>query len=231
MYRITNFKILRFFSYIFIITTILAIIISFYLRNFEDLFLSILILFLLFLPSFIEKKARVYLPFSIQFGFIFLIYGGLFLGSLNHLYDKFPVLWDFLLHLFSGALFGFLGFVFLYILYVQNKIIGSYLLISVFSFSFALSLGAIWEIFEFVLDLSLGFNMQESGIPDTMGDLISDSIGALFVSIFGYIYLKYKKNNIIGIHIEETKRLNPHIFGKIKEKIKEKIKLKNSQNK
>ena len=45
-------------------------------------------------------------------------------------------------------------------------------------------IGVIWEIFEFSLDYVIGLNMQKSGLVDTMGDLIVNSIGSLFVAIF-----------------------------------------------
>jgi len=64
--------------------------------------------------------------------------------------------------------------------------------VALFSFSFALAMGAVWEIFEFSMDASIGFNMQrtDTGVFDTMSDLIVDTLGALFVCIAGYFYLK-----------------------------------------
>ena len=79
------------------------------------------------------------------------------------------------------------------------------LFVVVFAFCFALALGVVWEIYEFTADALLHTNMQkfalESGEPlvgrdalmDTMKDLIVDTLGALAMSIIGYISLKYKK--------------------------------------
>jgi hypothetical protein len=53
-----------------------------------------------------------------------------------------------------------------------------------------LSIGALWEIFEFLMDSLFGLNMQKSGLIDTMWDLIVDALGALVISILGYLYLK-----------------------------------------
>ena len=67
---------------------------------------------------------------------------------------------------------------------------------------FALAAGAIWEIYEYTLDGLMGLNMQHyhlvDGTPlmgraalyDTMKDLIVDALGALVVSVIGYIALK-----------------------------------------
>ena len=71
--------------------------------------------------------------------------------------------------------------------------------IAFFAFMFALGMGALWEIFEFSMDKIFGMNMQKpmfgdySGLTDTMYDLIVDAIGALFISVLGYGYLKKAK--------------------------------------
>ena len=78
----------------------------------------------------------------------------------------------------------------LFILYNTNKIKAEPFTIAIFSFSFALAIGTIWEIFEFGIDNFFGLNMQKSGLVDTMWDLIVNSFGALFTSIIGFIYLK-----------------------------------------
>ena len=65
-------------------------------------------------------------------------------------------------------------------------------MLALFSFSFAIAIGVVWEIFEFFMDISFGLNMQKSGLIDTMGDLIVDSLGALLASGIGYFYLRIK---------------------------------------
>ena len=79
------------------------------------------------------------------------------------------------------------------------------LFVVVLPFCFALALGVVWEIYEFTADALLHTNMQkfalESGEPlvgrnalmDTMKDLIVDTLGALVMSIIGYVSLKHKK--------------------------------------
>ena len=62
--------------------------------------------------------------------------------------------------------------------------------VALFVFAFSMMMGSVWEIFEFSIDSFFGFNMQKSGLVDTMWDLIVDAIGALFISILGYFYVK-----------------------------------------
>mgnify|MGYP001208113832 CR=1 FL=1 len=71
-----------------------------------------------------------------------------------------------------------------------------------------MTLGVIWEIFEFAADQLLGLNMQKSGIMDTMTDLIVDFIGALIGAIMGYFYLKGGDSLIIKRIVEKFVRAN-----------------------
>lgn len=77
--------------------------------------------------------------------------------------------------------------------------------IAAFAFCFALAMGALWEIYEFSADALFGTNMQkfalddgtplvgQAALKDTMKDIIVDTLGALVMSVVGYISLKYKK--------------------------------------
>ena len=91
------------------------------------------------------------------------------------------------------------------------------LFVVIFSFCFAVTLGVVWEIYEFTFDGVLGLNMQkfalESGealigraaLVDTMKDLIVDALGAFIMSIIGYISLKYKKGWIEKLQVKIDK--------------------------
>ena len=63
--------------------------------------------------------------------------------------------------------------------------------IATITFALAVSLGTIWEIFEFAMDWFLGINMQKSGLVDTMTDLMINAAGALLAAIFGYLYVNH----------------------------------------
>ncbi len=80
-------------------------------------------------------------------------------------------------------------------------------------FCFAVASGAIWEIFEFLMDQFFGLNMQKSGLMDTMTDLIMDSLGAFLASAFGYIYLINKKSKLT-VSINSFIKSNPSLFKK-----------------
>ena len=196
------------FIRLFIIIAIISAIIK---GEWLILFIGILTLFLTFAPLFIEKKYKLYLPIEVELLIIVFIYASLVLGGIREYYLKFWW-WDIIIHTTSGIALGFIGFMILYILYQGKKIRANPMMIAIFSFSFAVAIGVLWEIFEFVVDSLTGLNMQKSGLRDTMWDLIVNSIGALFASTMGYLYLKKEKIHVVDMLINKFRQKNPKLF-------------------
>jgi len=161
---------------------------------------------IMFLPSMLERKLKINVPSFMNIVFLVFLYAAIYLGEVRSFYYYIPH-WDTVLHTFSGAMIGALGFSLVNLLNDSNKvqINLSPLFVSIFAFSFALALGALWEVYEFSFDGLLGLNMQKfayqdgsprmgrNALQDTMKDLIVDALGALGTSIMGYISLKFKK--------------------------------------
>jgi len=199
----------------FIIRIVLIVAFFFSLFQFRWTLLAIITLnFLItFLPKLVEKRYQIDLPVEFEIIVVIFIYASLFLGEVQNYYIKFWW-WDIILHTGGGIALGFVGFFILYVLYKGNKINTKPLLIAIFSFCFAVALGAVWEIFEFSMDSIIGLNMQKSGLRDTMWDLIVDSLGALIASSIGYLYLKKKELFIFDRIVKRFIRDNPKLFGK-----------------
>lgn len=149
------------------------------------------IIVLTFVPSMMGRRFGVYIPPEFELLAILFIFASLFLGEVRGYYTRFWW-WDALLHASSGFLLGIVGFLLVYAL--NQKELGNLGLrpsfVALFAFTFSLSLGALWEIFEFGMDQIFGLNMQKSGLVDTMWDLIVDTLGAATISIMGYFHLK-----------------------------------------
>lgn len=172
----------------------------------------------LFLPNIISKKTKILIPSNMYIVYILFLYGAVFLGEVRNYYYKVPN-WDTILHTCSGAMLGALGFSFINILNKQERVHVELSpgFVAFFAFEFAITLGVIWEIYEFLADGVLGLNMQKfalengteligrAAVVDTMEDLIVDSIGAFVMSIIGYISLKYKKGWIEKLLIKIKK--------------------------
>lgn len=193
------------------LTLIFAVGASIFYNSWFNLFISSFTIILTFAPAWIGKKYNINIPLDFELVIILFIYTSLFLGEIINFYNYFWW-WDILLHFSSAIAFAFIGFIVLFILFKTNKINSQPIWVAIFSFCFSISIGVMWEIFEFSMDQAFGLNMQKSGLIDTMGDLMSDGIGAMLASSFGYYYMKgkqisylsklvslfVKKNNIVS---------------------------------
>lgn len=183
-------------------------------KNLLLLFLSLGILILTFLPSFIERNYKINLPTELEFLVVIFISSSLFLGEMQKFYIKFWW-WDIFLHSISGITLAFMGFLMVYIIYTEKKMRTTPKFVALFSFSFAVAIGVLWEIVEFTIDSSIGWNMQKSGLVDTMWDLIVNSISACVISLLGYFYLKRKEPTMLFRKmLIKFVTENPHLFRK-----------------
>jgi len=157
---------------------IFSAIVSFSQGNYLGFFTSLVVFVVVLLPSFFRWKYRMRIPLEIEIIIVMFIYATLFLGEVYRFYDLFWW-WDILLHAFSALVFGFVGFIVLYLTYSRHELKVNVKWLAFFTFSFAVCIGVLWEIFEFFMDWSLGWNMQKTGLVDTMTDLIVDCVGAL----------------------------------------------------
>jgi len=158
------------------------------------------------IPGFLISKFRLSIPTFMMIVYAVFLYCAIYLGEVRNFYYTVPH-WDTILHTFSGAALGALGFSLVSLLNKTEALHMSLspVFVALFAFGFAVSLGVVWEIYEFLADSILQTNMQkfalENGEPligrdaltDTMKDLIVDVIGAFVISIIGYISLKHEK--------------------------------------
>jgi hypothetical protein len=181
-------------------------------KNILLVFLALCILVLTFIPSFIKRNYKINLPIELEFLVVIFISCSLFLGEVHGYYTRFWW-WDVMLHSISSIVFSFIGFLIVYILYLEKKVRMKPRFIALFAFCFAVAIGSLWEIVEFGLDYVFSWTMQKSGLIDTMWDLIVDAIFAFFVSIAGYFYARKKRSSLFFRHaVERFIAANPNMF-------------------
>lgn len=183
----------------------------------------ILGIIVMFLPSVLEKRLHIEMPGVMYTFFIIFLYAAIYLGEVRSFYYRVPH-WDLILHGLSGLMLGALSFSVINLLNSAERIrtMMSPGFVAVFAFSFALSMGVVWEVYEFFADGMLGLNMQkfvlESGeelvgrdaLVDTMTDLIVDGIGAIIMSVIGYVSIKHNNDWLRRI---TAKRVDPEADG------------------
>ena len=170
------------------------------------------------IPRVLIRRIQLNVPTAMLVVYAVFLYCAIYLGEVRNFYFIVPQ-WDTILHIFSGAALGALGFSIVSILNKSETfhLSLSPVFVALFAFGFAVSLGVIWEIYEFAADSILKTNMQkfalESGekligqaaLADTMKDLIVDMIGAFVVSIIGYVSMKYENGWLERLQLKSTK--------------------------
>lgn len=211
-------------TFILLFTLVIAFFEALRQYNWISMLMIIGISLLICLPMIIGKLSKIEIPFSLEIFLVLFIYASTFLGEIKNYYASYWW-WDILMHISSGLAFGIIGFIILYIIYKTKKIKTSPEIAAMFSFAFALAMGALWEIVEFSVDsifgpISNNVLMQtvvnNCGLIDTMKDLINDSIGALFCAIMGYLYIKRESGIVVKPIMKEFKKDNPKLFAEEK---------------
>lgn len=170
-------------------------------------------------PAVLGHRLPVRIPAEYELLTILFVFGALFLGEFRSYYERFWW-WDIALHATSGLLLGILGVLLVYVLN-ENKRVDLHMrpgFVALFAFTFAVTVGTFWEIFEFTVDQVFGTRMQKpmlddpSGLTDTMWDLIVDAAGALVISAFAWWHMKRDRLSFVDIWIDRFIERNPQLF-------------------
>lgn len=159
-------------------------------------FAGTVVLILSFAPAIIEKRLRVPLPTEFTLVTCIFLYASFALGEMRGFYERIWW-WDLALHGLSAMMIGTVGFLSVYVFYMTNRIRIAPLWIATITFAIAVTVGTLWEIFEFLMDLYFGMNMQKSGLPDTMTDLMINSAGAMVAAVIAYLYVRDRDSQLI----------------------------------
>lgn len=157
---------------------ILALVAQVFNRNFENVFLCVLTLFLFTLPSFIERTIRIEIPDTLEVIILLFIFAAEILGEIQAYYIQFPY-WDTMLHTLNGFLCAAIGFSLLDILNRNEKLKFSLspVYLSVVAFCFSMTIGVLWEFFEFSMDYLFLLDMQKDTVVNTIGSVMLDPTG------------------------------------------------------
>ena len=166
-------------------------------------------LLLTFAPAMIERRLKLALPVEITLITCVFLYASFALGEVRDFYEKIWW-WDLALHGLSALTIGIIGFLGIYVFYMTNRINVAAGWIATITFALAVSLGTIWEFFEFLMDWFFGLNMQKSGLVDTMTDLMINATGAAIAALLGYFYVRDEDSLVARRIIRACARFKRH---------------------
>lgn len=185
-------------------------------RDWENVFLTALVIALTLIPAFLFHRYRVYTPPEFQLVAVAFVFLSLYLGSARDFYYHFWW-WDLVLHAGSGFLLGIIGFLVLFLMNQTDRLPRGIrpAFLCFFGVTFAVFLGVLWEIVEFAVDSAfpwVNMQSQETGVGDTMLDLIVDLLGAIVVGLMGWAYFKSGRYSFIADGVRKFIRKNPRLF-------------------
>lgn len=223
-----------------------------FIQKWNNVFLCVLTLVLFTIPSIIDKKLNIRLPNALENMIILFIFSADILGEIINFYGTFKY-WDSLLHIVNGFLCAAIGFSLVDILnsneFLHFKM--TPIFVAVVAFCFSMTIGVLWEFFEFGGDMIFKTDMQkdtlitnissvyldpeknnnsvlinnisgtviystnkfgevietvvhsgylDTGLIDTMKDLIVNFIGAVMFSTIGFLYISNREGYRFAEH-------------------------------
>lgn len=147
-------------------------------RNYENVFLCVLTLVLLVAPSFVQVTFKVELPTTLEIIILVFIFAAEILGEISEFYLMFPF-WDTVLHTLNGFLAAAIGFSLVDLLNRSEKMVFnlSPLFTAIVAFCFSMTIGVLWEFFEFGMDQIIGYDMQKDTVIHTIRSVMLDPAG------------------------------------------------------
>ena len=130
------------------------------------------------MPSFLERKLHFELPSTIEKIILLFIYAAEIMGELQEFYIRVPW-WDTMLHTMNGFLFAAFGFALVDILNSNPnvKLSLSPFYLAFVSFCFSMTVGVVWEFFEFSMDWFFHLDMQKDTVVNTIRSVMLNPDG------------------------------------------------------
>ena len=157
---------------------ILCMVLQILNKNYENVFLCILTLILLIMPSLIQLNLKIELPTTLEIIILLFIFSAEILGEIQEYYIKFQN-WDTILHTLNGFLMAAIGFSLVDILNREERLKFelSPVFMSIVAFCFSMTVGVVWEFFEYGMDTFFGMDMQKDTIVHMVNSVMLDPEG------------------------------------------------------
>ncbi len=162
----------------FRVLTLLTLIRAAYIGNYDHILLCILTLTLISMPSILERVLKIQLPTTMEVIILCFVFAAEIMGEIGNCYTRIQG-WDTILHIINGFLCAAVGFALIDMLnrskHTSLKLSPIYLAVSAFCFS--MTVGVLWEFFEFAADQIFLFDMQKDFVVTSFS---SARLGTLY---------------------------------------------------
>ena len=144
-------------------------------KNYESTFVCVLVLILFMLPQFVERNFRIELPSTLEIIILIFIFAAEILGELKSYFITYPH-WDSMLHTTTGFISAAFGFAMVDLLN-RNKpqhFKLSPVFLALVAFCFSMTVGVLWEFFEFGMDRLFLLDMQKDTVVTSITSVMLD---------------------------------------------------------
>lgn len=152
-----------FSAYVILRALVIAVMIrQVFQQEYYDVFLCALTLALFTIPSFVERRLHIDVPNTLEVIILLFIFSAEILGEIQEYYLIFPF-WDTMLHTMNGFLMAAIGIAMVDILNRSRKfkVRLSPAFVAVVAFCFSMTIGVLWEFFEYGMDCFFHMDMQK----------------------------------------------------------------------
>ncbi len=151
---------------------------QFFTGRFENVFLCLLTLILFLLPTVVEHRLEVDLPNTLEIIILLFIFAAEILGEISAFYTTY-LGWDTMLHTLNGFLCAAIGFslVDMFNRSERFSLRLSPVFMAIVAFCFSMTIGVLWEFFEFSVDQVLHLDMQKDAIVTQISSVMLDPAG------------------------------------------------------
>lgn len=143
--------------------------------EYESAFICLLVLILFVLPFFIQQNFGIQLPTTLEIIILLFIFAAEILGELEGYFITYPN-WDTMLHTTTGFLSAATGFSLIDILNRNSRIKFhlSPIYVALAAFCFSMTVGVLWEFFEFGMDRLFHLDMQKDTVVQSITSVMLD---------------------------------------------------------
>lgn len=151
--------------YILRLLVIVTLVRQVILGNYESVFLCALTLLLLYVPSWVQVELRIELPPALEITVLCFIFAAEILGEINAFFVVIPF-WDTILHTLNGFLAAAVGLSLVAVLNNNDRLTFdlSPFYMAIVAFCFSMTIGVLWEFFEFSMDWFFHTDMQKDTV-------------------------------------------------------------------
>lgn len=160
-----NSKVVVFVYVVLRVLVILALMAAVIGNDYQSAVMCIFVLILYTLPDMLERRLKIKLPSALEIIILCFIYAALILGEIQNYYAQFPH-WDLMLHTTSGFLVAAFGYSLVDLLNDRDEVPVSLspIFMAVVSFCVSMTIGVMWEFFEYAADNIMGWDMQKDTV-------------------------------------------------------------------